>query len=221
MEVYIRRDNYELTLSEAVRSDSIDTWVYFDARNYASSDGLYYDDGMPVIRRPLRNVFDENGDPLTEKHSGTRIMRWDHEAGQMRVVRTVKEEWNSDLPDSMQAFIQNALEGCYEKFGSDVETFLVFSSHGGGYMGFGRDLNIGEDRYLAPFAFNKFIVYAIEKSLNNTEGAPKKVDVLGFDACNMQAIGALDEYQKIARYMMASEAIIPGQGTLNRRLVVQ
>lgn len=39
------------------------------------------------------------------------------------------------------------------------------------------------------------------------------LDVIGFDACLMQAVGAADDYKGVAKYILASEAVEPGHGT--------
>lgn len=59
---------------------------------------------------------------------------------------------------------------------------------------------------------NALLLLGIQSGLEAVEGGPTQLDVLGFDACLMQAVGALDEYNTIAKYYMASEAVEPGTG---------
>ena len=48
-------------------------------------------------------------------------------------------------------------------------------------------------------------------------GGPSKLQVLGFDACLMQAVGAADDYFDVADYILASEAVEPGHGKFGSR----
>jgi hypothetical protein len=56
------------------------------------------------------------------------------------------------------------------------------------------------------------MVKALSNALLNVPNAPAKFDVIGFDACNMQAIGTVDDYRKVSKYFLASETLEPGHG---------
>ena len=84
----------------------------------------------------------------------------------------------------------------------------VFSSHGGGFAGFGGDENIRRKLLQT----NANVASGIRSALDNTDGAPNKLDVLGFDSCLMQSVGSADDYKDIAKYILASEAVEPGHG---------
>lgn len=78
-----------------------------------------------------------------------------------------------------------------------------------GFAGFGGDDNT-QRRLIQS---NQALSTAISTALQNVDGAPDKVNVLGFDACLMNDFGALDEYREVADYVLASEAVVPGHGT--------
>ena len=59
---------------------------------------------------------------------------------------------------------------------------------------------------------NSNLAAAISFALESVDGAPAKLDVIGFDACLMQALGALEEYHTLTKYYLASEAVEPGTG---------
>ena len=63
-------------------------------------------------------------------------------------------------------------------------------------------------------ASNQNIASGIRNALDNTDGAPAKLEVIGFDACLMQGVGAADDYMEVAEYILASEAVEPGHGEL-------
>jgi Clostripain family len=90
--------------------------------------------------------------------------------------------------------------------GSPQLNFVVLS--GGGFAGYGGDENTARRQLLQT---NANIATAIRSSLD-AAGFPGKLQVLGFDACLMQAVGAADDYAQIADYIMASEAVEPGHG---------
>ena len=106
---------------------------------------------------------------------------------------------------------------------------------GGGYAGFGADDNeplrrlaagkLQENQLARPISLHRWLGYqsnlsirdAISAALSSVVGAPAVLDVLGFDACLMQSVGALDEFKSITRYFLASEAVEPGHGTFQGR----
>jgi hypothetical protein len=200
LEWFIRQDNYELTISDAIRTDSLTTWIYFDHRNYGN--------GMEDIDDPLQNVFNSDGSTLSgKKPTGSQYLRWDHNINKMVVDQTLQGEQDGDDPDTVFNFVKTALADCVAN--SATEYFVAFSSHGGGFDGFGGDEN---QRRRELSQSNQNIVTALQAALDDVDGAPDKFDVIGFDACLMQAIGAADEYRGVAKYILASEAVEPGHG---------
>jgi hypothetical protein len=120
--------------------------------------------------------------------------------------RVLPGEVNSDTTDSVQSFVTAALTNCVER--GSKEYFVAFSSHGGGFDGFGGDDNKG--RYLSQS--NSNIATALANSLSSVTGSPAQFDVLGFDACLMQSFEAIDDFEFTAKYLLASEATEPGHG---------
>ena len=61
---------------------------------------------------------------------------------------------------------------------------------------------------------NQNIASAIRGALDNTQAGDGSgtLDVIGFDACLMQAVGAADDYAGVTKYILASEAVEPGHG---------
>lgn len=116
-------------------------------------------------------------------------------------------EQDSDSPTVLLAFLEKALTDCVAK--GATEYFLAFSSHGGGFAGFGGDSHERRRRLIQS---NTSIRDAIQTALSNVPGAPEQLDVLGFDACLMQAMGAIDDFMGVAKYFLASEATEPGHG---------
>lgn len=227
LEYFLRGDLLELTKSSAVKDRSVTTWAYFDHRNYGTSEDIY---------TPLENVYDSNGNRLSgQKPTTSQILRWDHSLGKMVVVETGTSEADSDNPNTLYWFLRDALPNCIAR-GSD-EFIVMMSSHGAGAFGFGGDDNTRKRRYLEEQAAaaaaagkavsaprrlvqpNTQIVAAIRTALMDTSGAPSEIDVLGFDACLMQALGAMDEFRSITKYYLASEAVVPGLGTRPTELI--
>lgn len=207
LEEFIRQDLYELTLAPALQDSSLTTWVYFDGRNYLGTN--------EDIVEPLQNVYDATTNrPLQRKSTGSQYFTYNHNAQQMQLDTELPGEQDGDGQVAIYEFLVHALNNCVQR-GSD-EYFLVFSSHGSGFYGFGGDDHYEQDangrRKLAQP--NQRIVQAIETALGNVQGAPDRLDVVGFDACLMQAAGAADDYHKVTRYYLASEAVEPGHGTV-------
>ena len=88
-------------------------------------------------------------------------------------------------------------------------TRAILLSSGGGFAGYGGDENKGRRGLLQT---NQNVVQAITSALGNVPNAPAKLDVIGFDACLMQAVGAADDYKGVTNYILASEAVEPGHG---------
>lgn len=202
LEAFIRDDLEEYTKSEAVRTPTLTSWNYFDHRNFGDEE--YGDE-----RKPLVNVYNADGSEVTGvKSELSQYLRWDHELGKMVIDRTTDVEVDSDTPEAITDFFTVALEDCVSK--GSTEFFASFSSHGGGYNGYGGDYNARRRRLAQA---NRNIVEGLKTALTNVDGTPAKLNVLGFDACLMQEVGALDEYSEVADYLLASEAVEPGHGT--------
>lgn len=136
-------------------------------------------------------------------------MTWDHDLDLMVVDTTLATEQNGDDPQTVIDFVTHALTDCVAR--GTTEYFVAFSSHGGGWGGFGGDDNTRRGRRSLTQT-NMNLAKALEESLAAVDGAPAIFDVLGFDACLMSAVGALDEFHTTAKYLLASEATEPGHG---------
>lgn len=131
-------------------------------------------------------------------------------------------------------FFSQQLSEKMRKFSQRISVCLHIA--GGGYAGFGADDNeplrrlatqgkLLENKLVQPMSFHRWLGYqsnlsirdAISAALASVAGAPSVLDVLGFDACLMQSVGALDEFKSITRYYLASEAVEPGHGTFQGR----
>ncbi|CAB9498210.1 Clostripain family [Seminavis robusta] len=190
---YIRKDYQELANSPVVQTPDLKTWIYYDALNQA-----------PL---PLPDTVDAEGNVVTEAFTGSRYVTYDQTLGRMRIESEKLLEQNSDTISTVQAFLEHGLEDCLAN-GYD-SLMAVFSSHGGGFAGFGGD----ENARRKLLQTNQDIATAIRNALENVQGgAISKLDVLGFDACLMQALGAADDYKDVAKYILASEAVEPGHG---------
>lgn len=192
LEAFINHDYGEISRSPAVHdTNNVRTWVYYDANK-----GI-----------PLTDTVDANGNSVSNTHfTGSRYMTYDGSIDKMRVDKELSGEQNSDSPGVVQSFLTYALTDCLAD-GYD-SLFAVFSGHGGGFAGYGQDEHTGRklldtDAHLAG---------AIRSALSSVQGAPNKLEVIGFDACMMQAVGAADDFSSIANYILASEAVEPGTG---------
>ena len=198
-------DLRETTEAPFVKDSSTITWIYFDALNVGHPD---------YTGQTLPNVFNADGSPIsTESFDGSRYLRWDHGLNRMVVDTELQGEQDSDDGAVLQAFLVRALTDCVSKGTS--EYFLALSSHGGGYAGFGDDEN--ERRRRLDMQPNQSIAAAIRNALSAVNGTPAQLDVLGFDACLMQAMDAVDDYKDVTRYYLASEATEPGHGKYRGR----
>jgi Clostripain family len=202
LEYFLRKDLHEYMESTAVKNNTVTSWIYFDARNL--------DGGWDDIVEPLPDIYYKNGSSVTEKLEGSHYFTYDHSMSKMIIDTYIATESSSDNGLTMTTFLKKAVSDCISK-GSD-EYFLVFTSHGGGFFGFGGDENDEFSRRRLGLASNQNIVNAINTTLSSLLGAPTKLNVLGFDSCLMSDFGALDEYRTIADYVIASEATEPGHG---------
>ena len=189
MEPYLLQNYEDLTSSLPIQDPNLRLWVSYDAFNGS----------------PLPNTVDQNGNPLTSSFTGTRYMTY--RDGSMVVDFEFAEEQNSDTREQIQSFLEYSLTDC---LASGHESLMaVFSSHGGGFAGFGGDANTR--RHLLQN--NAGVASAIKDALA-TVGWPGKLEVLGFDANSLQAVGAADDYMDVADYILASESVVPGDGKL-------
>jgi hypothetical protein len=222
LEEAIRADNNELIQSTFIKDETVTTWVYFDSRNYNTPE-------LPDVTEPLMNVYNADGTPVTEKYEGSQYFHWDHDLQKMLVHTTLAGEQNGDDPQTVYDFVTVALTDCVAR--GSTEFFMGFSSHGSGVGGFGGDENTarrflmmqemqnngrnGEQRrsLLGGIQSNNVLAGALSRALQDVEGAPAMYDMIGFDACLMSSFEALDDYQNITKYYLASEVIEPGHGT--------
>jgi hypothetical protein len=207
-------DLREFTESSLIKTPTMTTWVYFDHRNYGTSvdshEQHHNDDGMHSeagdIIEPMPFVYNKDGSSQTgEKPQGSFYFKQDHSLGKL-VIEEDLGELNGDSPDTVLKFVNHALADCIAN-GAE-EYMIVFSSHGGGFQGFGGDEHPG--RMLAQT--NSDIVGALRSALDSNLGEGSKMDVIGFDACLMQAFDAADDYSSVGKYYLASEQVEPGHG---------
>ncbi|CAB9515049.1 peptidase C11, clostripain [Seminavis robusta] len=194
LEHFIRQDYVELVSSPVARGEDLRLWVYYDALN---GDTLPY-------------TLDANDSPVGA-FAGSRYILYDRSVGYARVVRQFDTEIDSNAVDTIQTFLETAMRDCLD---NGYESLMaVFSSHAGGFYGYGGDWNPGRRELQAVPQTNQNIAFAIKSALDNAAGG-RKLDVLGFDACNMMAFGAADDYgaADVAVYLLASEALEPGHG---------
>jgi hypothetical protein len=254
LEYFIRRDNLELIQSEGIRQPNLNTWVYFDHRNYnlgsISGGGSGIGDDDAIITEPLPMVYEKDGSDVPSnsyKPMGSQYLHYDHTLQKMIIDRTLQEEQDGDSPLTLQTFLEVAMTDCIEQYQLDqqqqqqqststidittttpinnntIEYVLIFASHGSGWLGFGGDENKERRRRIInrrqlverQQQSNADIIGAIQTALGNVENAPTKFDVIGFDACNMQGVGTVDDYQDVSKYFLASESVEPGHGTVS------
>ena len=160
LEYFIREDNYELTQSDVIKDSSLTTWIYFDHRNYGSGEDIF---------DQLENVYNSAGGELTgQKPEGSQYLTWSHPLQKMIVERNLVGEQNGDDLNVVYNFFVTALTDCVAK--GSTEYMAVFSSHGGGFYGFGGDDNIA--RKLTQV--NDNIVTALSAALEDVPGAPDR-----------------------------------------------
>lgn len=252
LEYFIRLDNLELIQSPGIQQRNLNTWIYFDHRNYnlgGSGSGTTTttttanddDDttrATDVITEPLPMVYQKDGSDVPAdsfKPMGSQYLHYDHTLNKMVIDRTLEGEQDGDSPLTLQTFLEVAMTDCIEQYQLDqqqsttidasnnvfytndtpLEYVLIFASHGSGWLGFGGDENKSRRRRkLIQQQSNVDIVNAIRTALGNVVNAPSKLDVIGFDACNMQGVGTVDDYQNVSKYFLASESVEPAHGKL-------
>jgi len=204
------QDALELIESNLLSTPSLTTWAYFDARNLESAMGRdVYPDGLPVLDFPVPSVYNADGTQPTRKETRSQYWKWIHETNRMTIQQTLAQEANGDDPQTIYDYLLVAMSDCVAQ-GAE-EYMLIFSSHGAGFYGFGGDEDI-DRRQRRLTQSNANVVNAIQTALDTVDGAPAQLDVLGFDACLMMSLGALDDYAPVTKYFIASEAVEPGHG---------
>jgi len=199
LEYYLRQDYQELTNSNVISSSDLRTWIYYDALNQGG--------------QALPNTVNINGNALTAAFTGSRYLTYDASIDKMRVDKELDGEQNSDTQASVTNFMEHALDDC---LANGYESLMaVFSSHGGGFAGYGGDEN---GRKLLQT--NAGIASAVRSALDSS-GYTGNLEVIGFDACLMQAVGAADDYKGVADYLLASEAVEPGHGKRKTRSIAE
>lgn len=191
LEYYLRQDYEELTKSTVINDPNLSVYTYYDA----------------LEGGPLPGLLNSNGGAETGNFQGSRYIHYDQSKGAMVIQNQLNGEQNSDLGSTVQAFLEYGMAGCVAS--GHTSFMAVFSSHGGGFAGYGGDEHPSRRSLLQT---NGSIVNAIKSALANTNGAPSKLSVIGFDACLMQAFGAADDYYTVADYILGSEAVEPGHG---------
>lgn len=215
LESFIMDDLREFTESSLIKTPTMTTWVYFDHRNYGTSVDSHEqhhndDDGMHSeagdIIEPMPFVYNKDGSSQTgEKPQGSFYFKQDHSLGKL-VIEEDLGELNGDSPETVLNFVNHALADCIAN--EAEEYMIVFSSHGGGFEGFGTDDHPGRLLYQT----NSNITGALRSALDSNLGEEYKFDVIGFDACLMQSFNAADDYSAVGQYYLASEEIEPGHG---------
>lgn len=221
LEQYMRQDLNEFILSPAIRDPSMTTWTYFDSRNFRSPEELQMAASYELedIQVPLENVWTADGSqlltdvPNAKKYEGSHYLKFRHDLVKMVVNETLPVELNGEDPLVLQQYLETALTDCIQN-DQRTEFFVLFSSHGHGFAGWGDDQNKEPSRGRRRLRqTNQRIVNALKNALAAVPGAPSKYDVIGFDACLMQAADAFDDYYIVTKYYLASEAVEPGHGT--------
>lgn len=195
------QDLREFTDSPLIKTPTMTTWVFFDHRNFL---GTHED-----IKEPMTNVFNKDGSSPwqgEEKPQGSFYFKQDHTMGKL-VIEEDLGEVNGDSSDTVFNFANKGLADCVAN--GATEFMIVFSSHGGGFDGFGGDDHIVGRRLMQS---NPSIVGALRAALDANLGSGSKFDVIGFDSCLMQALDAADDYSSVGKYYLASEEVEPEHG---------
>jgi len=102
---------------------------------------------------------------------------------------------NMGDPDVFADFLTAA------QHGSDADqTILTLWNHGSGFLGIGKDWNHDGDELTLSDLKSAFAQ------------AQSQFDMIGFDACLMSSLEVAQVLQPYARYMLASQAVVPGHG---------
>ena len=202
----MRDDFYEISRSPIVQDPTVTTWIYYDHRENAREIG------------PLPNVVTPAGSVSGIATTKTQYLKWSHEFDAFAIEYVSDQEQDGDDPQTVYDFVSTAIEDCMSdaetEFVDDMEFIVVFASHAAGPLGFGGDDDPDRRRLLQQTRLltqtNDELVTALQRVLDDYN--IPSFDVIGFDACLMQAVGAVDDYRRIAKYVLASEAVEPGHG---------
>jgi len=192
LEPFIHKDNYELIESPAICNLRLTMWVYFNGQNYNIS--------IEDIHEPLKDMYNPDWSPILEKLTFSSYMAWDHDQNKM-----IQEYLSAQ---TIYDFVAKAMMGCIPK--GLTEFMAIFSLHGVGLFGFGGDENIA-CRCCKLIETNAILISTLQAALQ-IDGAPTKFDVIGFDACLMQAVDTLDDFWDITKYYIVSEVVKLGHG---------
>jgi hypothetical protein len=203
LEVALRQDIIQLLESPGISDKSLTTWIYLDQRGI--DPATFEQGGDPIMSELPLVLYNSDGTQITgNKFQGSRYMTYDHGMSKMIVDTVITGEQNSDDPQTVYDFMFRALPDCVAK--GAKEYFMIFSSHGTGFRGFGGDEShpevvaveqkgnpdmadgLGHRRLIQP---NQNIVDAIKLALADVPGAPPRLNVIGFDACLMSALEAV------------------------------
>ena len=105
---------------------------------------------------------------------------------------------------SLKLFLDYLRDG-YPNFD---QRFLTFWDHGNSYIGFGNDTNFNGDALLMD---------EIERVFQRSQSGT--FDLIGFDACLMATVEVAKVIEPHAKYMIASEELVPGHGWLYSAVV--
>lgn len=207
LEPSIYNDYAELYLSTAVDESNLHTWLYFDAAEVYDYDLDGNFDGTPDSPYWFMGLMESDGVTPYGTAGGSLYLTYNKPNQVMTVEKVIEGEVNSDDPETLCDFVTHALTDCVSK--GATEYFVVFSSHGGGYAGFGGDDYPGGRRLMQS---NELIVGGLECALDATPNSPDTFDVIGFDACIMMSYFAAYEYSLLTKYYLASELLEPLHG---------
>ena len=198
---FLVNDVNEMQASALVRDPTLTFWDYIDGNemfSVFSAAGFF---------TGINNVKFPNGTDAPKRYTGARYLTWDHSKEALIQTETLGEV-NSDTIETIANFMTVALTDCVAK--GKTQYMLLMSSHGSGF-GFGGDEEIPDSgRRLVQS--NLDVAEAIRQGLDSVEGAPAKLDLLGFDACLQASLESMKDFQGVTKYYLASEAIAPGTG---------
>lgn len=194
-----RIDQPELTLAEKQ--------IEITARFYASSDAE-----LGAIRDELITMYDNNPADVEQLLVDAGVDPND-EAGLDSLMRTLglglvfdaePVEMLGEVDMSDPATLTDFIVWSIENYPADNYA-LIISSHGAGWMGNGPDEDSGQTQLSLPE-----ITVALEEARAITGVAV--LDIVGFDACLMGQLEVYAALAPYARYVIAAQEVIPGNG---------
>lgn len=115
-------------------------------------------------------------------------------------VKTIKQK---DMTDS--STLKEFLSYGYDNYKSDLYDLILWDHGGGPVFGYGSDQN---DESETPMTINQ-LTTAINGS---TLGKATNLEFIGFDACLMSSVEIAYDLSDNAKYLVASEEVIPAYG---------